>query len=217
VAAPADFLDVIRAVAGRDPAFARALRQSPELARAALSSGATRGSASAFYLQDIGHYVYAGDTLLHVAAAAYASQVARLLIDAGADVGACNRRGAQPLHYAADGAPHSPRWDPRAQARVVTTLIEAGADPNALDKSGVAPLHRAVRTRCTGAVRALLAGGADPELANKRGSTASDLASRTTGRGGSGSDEAKREQREIQRLLAVASPKGRRSGARPSD
>jgi len=83
----------------------------------------------------------------------------------------------------------------------VTCLIGAGADPNALDKSGVAPLHRAVRTRCMAAVRALLAGGADPNLANKSGSTPLALATQTTGRGGSGSPEARREQVEIVRLL----------------
>jgi ankyrin repeat protein len=92
-------------------------------------------------------------------------------------------------------------WNPRAQAAVVACLIEAGADPNALDKSGVAPLHRAVRTRCTGAVRALLAGGADPRLRNRSGATPRDLASATTGRGGTGSAEAKKEQAEILRLL----------------
>jgi ankyrin repeat protein len=163
-------------------------------------------------MKGIGHYVYAGDTLLHVAAAAYASDVARILLDAGADVGARNRRGAEPLHYAADGNPSAHSWDPEAQAGIVSLLIEAGADPNALDKSGVAPLHRAVRTRSTGAVRALLGGGADPMLPNKAGSTAADLASMTTGRGGSGSAEARREQGEIQTLLssALRGPRTRR-------
>jgi hypothetical protein len=58
-----------------------------------------------------------------------------------------------------------------------------------------------VRTRSTGAVRALLAGGADASLRSGRGSTPRDLATRTTGRGGSGSAEARREQAEILRLL----------------
>ena len=34
------------------------------------------------------------------------------LVDAGADVEASNRRGAQALHYAVDGGPGSPRWAP---------------------------------------------------------------------------------------------------------
>jgi ankyrin repeat protein len=75
----------------------------------------------------------------------------------------------------------------------VAALLAAGADPNATDKSGVAPLHRAVRTRCAAAVAALLDGGADPRLPNRRGSTPLQLANRATGRGGSGSPEAKAE------------------------
>ena len=201
---PPDLLDAMRRIARGDAAIVSLLRRSPDLAGATLSVGAARESAAAFYLGDIEHYVYAGDTLLHVAAAGYSSEVARILLDAGADVRARNRRGAQPLHYAADGGPGSRTWNPRAQSRMVALLIEAGADPNALDTSGVAPLHRAVRTRCTDAVRSLLAGGADPELRNKGGSTPLDLAAATTGRGGSGSEDAKREQRDIQRLLSVA-------------
>ena len=65
----------------------------------------------------------------------------------------------------------------------------------------MAPLHRAVRTRCTGAVRALLEGGADARRENKNGSTPMKLATSTTGRGGSGSAEAKAQQAEIVRLL----------------
>ena len=40
----------------------------------------------------------------------------------GADVRARNRRGAEPLHYAADGAPGSDRWDPDAQYAVIEFL-----------------------------------------------------------------------------------------------
>jgi ankyrin repeat protein len=83
------------------------------------------------------------------------------LIATGANVRARRRRGAEPLHYAVDGMPGSLKWSPPAQAATVTRLIEAGADPNATNKSGVTPLHRAVRTRCSAAVKALLEGGAD--------------------------------------------------------
>ena len=124
----------------------------------------------------------------------------RTLIAMGADVRATNRRGAQPLHYAADGVPGARSWNPDAQAATIASLIEAGADPNAIDKSGVMPLHRAVRTRCAAAVRALIDGGADPRGRNKSGSTPMDLATGNTGRGGSGSPESKAQQEEIVRL-----------------
>jgi ankyrin repeat protein len=82
-----------------------------------------------------------------------------------------NRRGAEPLHYAADGSPGSAYWDPEAQRDVVMYLIGAGADPDVLDKSGVTPLHRAVRTRSSEEVSALIENGANPLLMNKSGST----------------------------------------------
>jgi len=92
-------------------------------------------------------------------------------------------------------------WNPDAQAATVACLIEAGADPNALDKNGVTPLHRAVRTRCAAAVKVLLEGGADPRRKNKNGSTPMLLATQNTGRGGSGSREAKAQQERIVGLL----------------
>jgi hypothetical protein len=199
---------LLRSIARREPATADLIAASPELARQHITVGATRDDAVTWYLVEIGHYVYAGDTPLHVAAAAYRPDIARQLLAQGADVGARNRRGAEPLHYAADGGPNRSTWDPAAQAATIACFIEAGANPNALDKSGVAPLHRAVRNRCAAAVRALLAGGADPHLANKSGSTPLALATQATGRGGSGSTEAKREQVEIVRLLQEA--QGRR-------
>ncbi|MES1173887.1 MAG: ankyrin repeat domain-containing protein [Myxococcales bacterium] len=183
---------------------ARWLAQSPELATLALEVGATRAEASHNYFEGIAHYAYAGDTPLHFAAAAYELGIVEQLLAKGASVNAKNRRGAQPLHYAADGSPGSLGWKPEAQFAVIERLIRAGADPNALDKSGVAPLHRAVRTRCASAVRALLEHGAHPELENKSGSTALDLAQRTTGRGGSGSPAAREQQAEIIQLLSQA-------------
>jgi Ankyrin repeats (many copies) len=188
-------------VAGDVPAALRLLAASPTLAHACFAKGATRQAAKAYYLDEIGHYLYAGDTALHVAAAAYRREIARKLIAAGADVRARNRRGAEPLHYAVDGVPGSRTWNPRAQAATVAWLIEAGADPNTIDNSGVTRLHRAVRTRCAAAVRALLDNGADARRKNKNGSTPMLLATQNTGRGGTGSPEAKAQQQEIVRLL----------------
>jgi hypothetical protein len=196
-------MDLVRAIVADDAAAAlRLLTASPALARASVAEGATRATAKAYYLDKIERYLYAGDTALHVAAAAYQAEIVRMLIARGADVGASNRRGAQPLHYAVGGVPGSPRWNPPAQAATIARLIGAGADPNAADLGGATPLHRAVRNRCAAAVAALLDGGADVQRKNKRGSTPMRLATRNTGRGGSGSPESKAQQAEIVRRLA---------------
>ena len=197
-----DLWTLLRAIASGDtPRASRLLLASRRLASDASAVGATRQSATSYFLEEIQHYVYAGDTPLHVAAAAYRTDIARELVECGADVSARNRRGAQPLHYACVGQPGSASWAPRAQEAVIEYLLRAGADPNAIDKSGVTPLHRAVRTRCASAVQMLLAHGADPTRGNKNGSTALDLAVRTTGRGGSGSVAAREQQRLIVQLL----------------
>jgi hypothetical protein len=193
---------LVRAVAAGNVAAAlRLLAASPALASGRLEKGATRQTARAHYLDEIEHYVYAGDTALHIASAAYRTGIVRKLIAMAADVRARNRRGAEPLHYAADGVPGSHTWNPRAQAATVACLIEAGADPNALDQNGVTPLHRAVRNRCAAAVSALLEGGADARRKNKSGSTPMQLATHNTGRGGTGSPASKAQQEEIVRLL----------------
>jgi ankyrin repeat protein len=201
-AADSNLMKLIRAIiAGDDAAALRVLAASPALARARLEDGATRQAARAHFLDEIAHYVCAGDTALHIAAAAYREAIARELLAAGADLRARNRRGAEPLHYAVEGVPGSPTWNPAAQAATVTCLIEAGANPNAVDQGGVTPLHRAVRNRCAAAVRALLDGGADARRKNKSASTPMQLATQNTGRGGTGSPEAKKQQEEIIRLL----------------
>jgi len=61
-----------------------------------------------------------------------------------------------------------------------------------------------VRNRCASAVGALLDSGADPAVTNANGSTALQLATWTTGRGGSGSPAAKTQQQEIEQLLRAA-------------
>jgi ankyrin repeat protein len=194
-------LTLIRAVVDGDTrAVSRLLAADPALAIAKASGGAKGQSASEFFFDEIRHYLYAGDTALHLAAAAFQRSVAELLVRRGANCRARNRRGAEPLHYAAD-ANH---WQPVAQRNVIEYLIEAGADPNAFDKSGVSPLHRAVRTRASAAVQALLSGGARVDLRNASGSTPLHLAVQNTGRGGSGSARARREQEKIIAILLDA-------------
>ena len=188
-------------VAGDGQSVARLLAASPGLAKESFREGATRQAEGGYFLNAIRRWIYAGDTGLHIAAAAYQTEIARQLVTAGANLRAKNRRAQEALHYAAVGAPGSVTWNPQAQAATIVFLIEAGADPNTVDMDGVTPLHRAVRTRCAEAVRTLLAHGADPARKNKSGSTPSRLACLTTGRGGTGSPEAKEQQREIVRML----------------
>ena len=196
------FRDFVEAIVSGDSATAiRLLDASPLLARESAAYGATRQSAKQNFFDQILHYMYEGDTALHMAAAAYQTRIAEELIAKGAEVSARNRRGAEPLHYAVDGGPGSSAWNPAAQTEIIARLLQAGADPNAVDKSGVAPLHRAVRNRCAVAVRVLIEGGADPRAPNRSGSTPLLLATQNTGRGGSGSAEAKAQQNEILRLL----------------
>jgi ankyrin repeat protein len=201
------FLNFVRLVVnGQIDEVSRRLATSPSFATASSDVGATRQDASTFFFSEIAHYLYAGDTALHMAAAAFRRLVAERLVAHGADCRVRNRRGAEPLHYAAD-ANH---WDPAAQAETIKYLVSIGADPNTLDKSGVSPLHRAVRTRSLLAVRALLDGGANPRAPNKAGSTPLHLAVQTTGRGGSGSEHARQQQAGIIGLLLER-------GASPAD
>src|SRR5262245_63242278 len=63
------------------------------------------------YDSGIFHWIYVGDTGLHLAAAGYRVEIVRLLLDFGADPNAArNRRKSSPLHYAADGFITGPAW-----------------------------------------------------------------------------------------------------------
>jgi len=167
------------------------LAQDASLAR-------TAATTARLETRSIAHWVYVGDTPLHVAAAGYRVEIAKMLLDAGADAGAANNhRRSQPLHYAADGYLESASWDALRQVQMIGLLLKAGADIHAQDKNGATPLHRAVRTRCAAAVQFLLKAGSDATLRNKPGSTPFHLAVQNTGRGGSGAEQAKAAQREI--------------------
>ena len=150
------------------------------------------------YSSRIFHWLYAGDTALHLAAAGYRNQIVRTLLEAGADPNSAgNHRRSRPLHYAADGYVVGPAWDAQQQVKTIRILLDAGADLHAMDKNGATALHRAVRTRCAAAVGSLLKAGADPNQRNVSGSTAFHLAVQNTGRGGAGAEIAIAAQRQI--------------------
>jgi hypothetical protein len=100
------------------------LADAPELALARLGVGGSRHGGDEYFLDEIDHLVYAGDTTLHIAAAAHEPGAAGEFVNAGAIVAAANRRGAQPLHYAVDGIPRCARWNPAALEDTVRCLIE---------------------------------------------------------------------------------------------
>src|SRR5262245_16677977 len=159
---------------------------------------ARRIEAPKLYRSKIFHWIYVGDTALHLAAAGYRTEIIRLLLVAGANPNAAfNHRYSRPLHYAADGRPGGPAWNEQSQLKTIRSLIDAGAEIDAQDKNGATGLHRAVRTRCAAAAQLLLEAGANPTLKNKPGSTPFHLAVQYTGRGGSGTDTAKSAQRSI--------------------
>lgn len=167
------------------------LSENPGLARASVRN-------ATLYENGIFHWIYVGDTALHLAAAGYRVACVRFLLEAGADPNAAgNHRRSSPLHYAADGFMDGPAWDARNQGATLRRLLDHGADLHRPDANGATALHRAVRTRCAAAVRILLEAGADPEAPNHSGSTPFHLAVQNTGRGGSGSAASVSAQREI--------------------
>src|SRR5262245_12865872 len=78
-----------------DPTLIKSTVQSPRL-----------------YEKKIYHWLYSGDTALHLAAAGYRNKIATILLKAGADANSTkNHRRSGPLHYASDGFLSSPNWD----------------------------------------------------------------------------------------------------------
>ncbi len=173
------------------PRVRKLLKADPRLATCLID-------AARLYQSKIVHWIYVGDTALHLAAAGYRVELVRLLLAAGADPNSTtNHRRSGPLHYAADGYINGPDWNAIRQVKTIQCLLDAGAEINAQHKNGAAPLHRAVRTRCAAAVKCLLEGGSDATLKNKPGSTPFHLAVQDTGRGGTGAEAARAAQRQI--------------------
>src|SRR5262245_12399309 len=112
-----------------------------DVVRSQLKSGADVNSARAD-----------GVSALHLAASAGNVEIARVLMTAGANVGASTvLLGTRPLHMAAENG-HSD---------VVDLLLARGADPNAADRLGTTPLMLAAHSGDAKTVALLLDGGAD--------------------------------------------------------
>lgn len=103
-----------------------------------------------------------GMTALHWAAYLDELGMAKMLIEAGAEVEAQNRYGVSPLSLACgNGA-----------TKMVQLLLKKGANANGSLATGETVLMTAARTGRLGAVKALLAKGAEVDAQEKRGQTA---------------------------------------------
>src|SRR5215813_1767091 len=184
---------IFEAVLGSDKAVAQLLRKSPDLSQALVGQD--------HLVETIPHWLYVGDTPLHLAAAALRRGAAKLLLESGANVNAENRRGATPLHYCCDPRPKSGgTWDPAKQGKLIELLVQQGAKLEQVDRGGASALHRAVRARSPAAVRQLLKAGARVDVRlGKRGSTPIHLAVQSTGASGTAGSVS--EQLEIIAML----------------
>jgi ankyrin repeat protein len=100
---------IFRAVLQGREEVARLLLVSPERARLRMPADQL--------VKSIPHWLYIDDTSLHLAAAALRPEEAQLLLQAGADPNAQNRRGATPVHYCCDPRPHAGFWSREAQTK----------------------------------------------------------------------------------------------------
>ncbi len=162
------------------------------------------------------NFVFKGMTPLLTAVGAGRADMARVLIDLGADVndsgGASDSQFIPPLSFAAasdqatltelllsrganieakdsNGATAIEDSAGMGRLKMVALLAGAGADVNARASDGDTPLHLAAWNGHAEVVRLLLTLGADPSARNDAGETAYDVAARSDAKG-SPSDKA---------------------------
>lgn len=109
-----------------------------------------------------------GFTALGLACFFRHAEVARLLLDSGADaaLSSANALRFSPLHSAVAADVFE----------IVDLLLERGADPNAVAADGNTPLHSAAGHGNRQVIARLLAAGADRDARNQAGSSPADLA-----------------------------------------
>jgi uncharacterized protein len=109
-----------------------------------------------------------GFTGLGFACFFHRGDVAKLLLDRGADPGlpSTNALRVAPLHSALAGG----------LTEIVGPLLARGADPNAREAGGYTPLHSAAGHGHLESIAQLLAAGADPNARTQDGKTPADIA-----------------------------------------
>jgi uncharacterized protein len=109
-----------------------------------------------------------GFTPLHLAAFFGYPDIARLVVEHGADTQAVARNPMQvmPLHSAAAAR----------QLEIAKLLVDRGADVNASQERGFTPLHEAAQNGDVELTRLLLGRGADPDQVAEDGRGAADFA-----------------------------------------
>src|SRR2546429_5104029 len=106
-------LELVRAVIAGDGALVgHLLAASPALTTMTYGDGTHRHSAKEYILEEVGHYVYVGDSALHIAAAAYKCHIALALIAAGAKCTPSNPHRADPHPLSSARVPPPAPIDP---------------------------------------------------------------------------------------------------------
>jgi len=107
-----------------------------------------------------------GNTPLHLTAQLNNYEIAKILVDSGADINPKVYNQFTPLQYAITG---------RGDLAMVKLLIDHGAEVNVTDSEGSTPLHDAVIKNDPDIIEYLLQHGSDMTAKDNQGRTAIDL------------------------------------------
>jgi ankyrin repeat protein len=156
--------------AEREAEIERETADGRQARRATYAAGGSAGDGARATLPTVDEPSPDGFSALHLAAFFGRPEVARRLLDRGADPNPWATGGlhVQPLHSAVAGGHES----------IAAMLVDAGADVNAVQDGGFTPLMGAAQNGLVDTVALLLAHGADPNALDQDILTAADHADR---------------------------------------